>query len=212
MKKIADGFLFVLEGIDGSGKSTLLKRLVSYLQAEGYDVLATKEPGGTPLGKEIRHLVQESKVNQAPEAEFLLFAADRADHIQKVVQPSLEKGMFVISDRMADSSLAYQGYGRGLDKEMIQSINNWVMGGIVPDLILYIKIDLKTAWQRIHARGQVLTNIEQEKKDFFERVMHGFDTIFADKKNGVIIDGTLGQDALFEEVLKVILDKLQKIS
>lgn len=208
MKKIAQGFLLVLEGVDGSGKTTLMERLVIVLRAKGYDVLATKEPGGTPFGKEIRHLVQHSPTKLVPEAEFLLFAADRAHHIKTVIQPALSKGMIVISDRMADSSMAYQGYGRALDRSMIASVNTWVMQGVEPDLILYVKVDWHIAWERIYKRGETLTKFEQEKKDFFERVAAGFDEIFAHKPNGSILDGAQDQDTLFEQALEVIEKRL----
>ncbi len=198
----------ILEGIDGSGKSTLMERLSHALSLKGHKIIVTKEPGGTPFGKEIRQLVQHGKHTLSPHAEFLLFAADRAQHIQTVVQPALERGELVLSDRMADSSMAYQGYGRGLDKNMIATINNWAMAGVEPDLILYINIDWQIAWERIHKRGEVLTRFEQEKKDFFERVAQGFDVIFAGRQNVVTLDGALDQQTLFEQALKIVIERL----
>lgn len=208
MKKIARGFLLVLEGIDGSGKTTLAERLRVAFQARGREVLTTKEPGGTQLGMEIRHLAQHSAMAVVPEAEFLLFAADRAQHIKTFVHPALQKGAIVISDRMADSSMAYQGYGRGLDRDMIAAVNKWVMGAVEPDLIVYVKVDWKIAWERIHKRGEVLTKFEQEKKDFFEQVAHGFDEIFKHKQNAIMLDGAQDQDTLFEQTMRIVESKL----
>jgi dTMP kinase len=208
MKKIPGGFLLVLEGIDGSGKSTLMERLSKFFIEKDYDILTTQEPGGTSFGKEVRYIVQHSKIQLASKAEFLLFAADRAHHIQTIVQPALKNGSFVISDRMADSSMAYQGYGRGLERAMITSVNNWVMENVIPDLVFYVKIDWQIAWERIHRRGEVLTKFEQEKKDFFGRVVSGFDEIFKNKPNGIILDGSQDQDNLFNQALEIIIKRL----
>ena len=208
MKRTSRGFLLVVEGIDGSGKTTLMERLAKALAERGQHVLVTKEPGGTPFGKEIRQLVQHSNLKPVPQAEFLLFAADRAQHIQTVVAPALAQGTLVVSDRMADSSMAYQGHGRGVDRAMIELVNHWAMAGLEPDLVLYVKVDWQIAWERICKRGEALTTFEQEKKDFFERVAHGFDSIFSTRSNAVVLDGALEQDALFEQAWDVVMKKL----
>src|SRR3990172_1551765 len=121
------GLLITLEGIDGSGKSTLANAIVTALTTLGKHVVLTKEPGGTALRTELRAILQTQKNPVCDKAEFLLFAADRSQHFKELIVPALEQGQIVISDRMADSSLAYQGFGRGLDKEMISSINRWAM-------------------------------------------------------------------------------------
>lgn len=171
------GKLITFEGIDGSGKSTLSKAVYEKLLNQGFSVLLTKEPGATEFGKTLRKMLQESEVKIDPKAEFLLFAADRAQHIEQVVLPALKAGKIVISDRMADSSLAYQGYGRNLDKEIINKVNSWAMQGLKPDLTIYIKIDYETAIGRIKKRDEKLTNFEKEKTEFFQRVIQGFDEI-----------------------------------
>src|ERR1700730_16197149 len=129
------GMLIVIEGIDGAGKSTLAKSLADILTTQGNTVLLTKEPGGSQLGKQLRTILQNQPIPITPIAEYLLFAADRAQHIEQVVKPALERGAIVISDRMGDSSLAYQGYGRGIDKNNIRTVNQWAMQGLTPDLV-----------------------------------------------------------------------------
>ena len=114
-----------------------------------YDVLLTKEPGATALGQHLRSLLQQRTSPICPQAEFLLFAADRAQHVTEVVLPALHSGKIVISDRMADSSRAYQEFGRGLESSWIKSINQWTMQGLEPDLTLYLKIDYATAFTRL---------------------------------------------------------------
>jgi dTMP kinase len=205
MKKTAQGFLIVLEGIDGSGKTTLAQRLASVLMQRNYDVVVTREPGGTEFGKDLRALLQHGSVRPIPEAEFLLFAADRAQHVHTIVKPALARGSIVISDRMADSSMAYQGYGRGIDRTMIESVNQWALQGVRPDLIFYIKLDWETALQRIEKNRAVLTEFEKEKQEFFERVTQGFDAIFTHRPEVVVLDGTKTPEALFDESYAAVM-------
>src|SRR5438105_480243 len=124
MKIMRKGLLIAFEGIDGSGKTTAMRTLYEKLRAQGYAVLMTKEPGGTDVGKQLRAMVQSMAGRIAPATEFLLFAADRAEHMHTVIQPALRTGVIVLCDRMADSSIAYQGYGRGIDMQMIRQINS----------------------------------------------------------------------------------------
>ena len=189
MHSVKKGILIAIEGIDGSGKSSLAKQLFSNLGDTQYPVILTKEPGATPFGHHLRALVQEKKVAICPKAEFLLFATDRAQHFQEVVIPNLAAKKIIISDRMADSSLVYQGYGRGLDISMINSINTWVMNGITPDLTVYVNVSADVAAQRIMKRNAELTSFEKEKKDFIQKLVHGFDTLYKDRKDVIIIDG-----------------------
>lgn len=210
MKRISGGFLIVIEGIDGSGKSTVARSVAQYLQEQGYLVVATREPGGTELGKDIRQLLQHSHVRPLPEAEFLLFAADRAHHVATVVRPALAAGSIVISDRMGDSSMAYQGYGRGIDRQMIASVNQWVMRGITPDLLLYIDLDWETALQRIQQSRAQLTAFEQEECAFFQRVAQGFEEIFKGREQVVHIDGTCSAEVVKHEALAAVVAALEK--
>ena len=207
-KYMQQGLLISFEGIDGSGKSTLASSCMQELTKLGYDSILTKEPGGTDFGKNLRSILQQRSHEISPKAEFLLFAADRAQHVAQLVTPALKSGKIVISDRMSDSALAYQGYGRGLDKDMIITVNKWAMNGLEPDLIIYLKIDYKTAFARTIKRNEALTDFEKEKSDFFEKVIHGFDIIFKDKNNVVTLDATKTQEELLKEALEIIIQKL----
>ncbi len=198
------GYLISVEGIDGSGKSLFAKNLYNALK-EKHDAILTKEPGDTPLGQKLRKILHEEKNNVCDLSEFLLFASDRAQHIKDIIIPNLNSGKIIISDRMADSSLAYQGYGRNLDIEMIKKVNKWAMQNIEPDVIFYIKIDTKTAFERIIKRNEALTSFEKEKTEFWTKVINGFEDIFRNKKNVITLDGTKTP----EEILQEALDKLE---
>lgn len=210
MKKLNQGILITLEGVDGSGKTTLAHAMADALLEEGYPVIVTREPGGTDLGRSIREVVQHAPSRPDPKAEFLLFAADRAHHINTLVRPALETGKIVISDRMADSSLAYQGYGRGVDIAMIEQVNCWAMGGVKPDFTVYIKVDLAVAWDRV-AKRSVLSSFEQEKRDFFERVMRGFEVIFHGRSDVFSVDGSQSADTVAEQVLAQIMPLIARL-
>lgn len=170
------GILIAIEGIDGSGKSTFARHLYDALQQTYSHVKLTKEPGDTQAGKKIRELVQNQQEPLDPIAEFLLFAADRAEHFSKMILPLLKENYIIISDRLADSSLAYQGYGRGLDKKMIKTINKWAMQDIKPDLTIFIKVPVETALERIEKRNETISTFE--KKEFLEKVENGFEKIY----------------------------------
>ncbi len=200
------GFFITIEGIDGSGKSVLAERLKQQLEKSGSNVLLTRQPGGSAFGKHLREILQMRPDPISAKTEFLLFAADRAHHIETVVLPALRKGSIVISDRCADSSVAYQGYGRGLDCSMIKTVNRWAMGGLEPDLTLYIKVDIDTALKRIFDSREVLTTFEKEKRDFWPKVSNGFDEIFAQRDNVVNIDGSLDEQTVFQHALEKIVE------
>jgi dTMP kinase len=195
MTSLATGILIVLEGIDGSGKSTLAQQLYTSLQTEISPILLTKEPGGTQLGQTIRTLVQEQKGACTPIAEFLLFAADRAQHITEIIKPALARNSLIISDRFADSSCAYQGYGRGLDHAMIKAVNTWALQGIVPQLTIYVHVPVPVAAERINARRKK-SSFEQEDISFLERVAHGFDTLYKNHPAVLIVDGTQNRETV----------------
>ena len=144
------GFFISFEGIDKSGTSTLAELLVNHLQERGYEVVFTYEPGSTELGGEIRHLVLDWKPQSEIDAtaEMFLFAADRAQHVKEVIRPSLDANKVVISDRYVDSTLAYQGYGRGLDLNDLRMIQNVATGGLMPAITIWLDVDLQTARKR----------------------------------------------------------------
>jgi len=204
MNKKYTGKLISLEGIDGSGKSTLATALAKCITQEGQTVLLTKEPGGSTLGIHLRSIVQTSKDNLCAQAEFLLYAADRAQHFQQVVIPALQDGKIVISDRMNDSSVAYQGYGRGLDIVMIETVNAWAMTNIKQNLIFFLDIAPQAAMARVLKRNEQLTRFEQEKLEFWQNVRAGYQEIFKGRPEVATLDGIQPQEVLLEQALKII--------
>lgn len=206
------GILITFEGIDGSGKTSAAHALYHDLK-ESYQVLLTREPGATPLGKVLRTLLQERTFAVDPKAEYLLFAADRAQHMHEVVIPSLEQGKIVISDRMADSSYAYQGYGRGVDPTMIHLINTWAMQGREPDLTIYVTISYEEARKRLGKRMEQETVFEQEQEAFFEKVREGFEAAFALRSpQGIVVrvDGHQEQATLHTEIERLVREYLKE--
>lgn len=160
-----------LEGIDGAGKSTHLNWLAERLRAQGKNVLVTREPGGTPLGEALREILLHQSMHLETEA-LLMFAA-RREHLDKVILPALEQGIWVISDRFTDASFAYQGGGRGLDETKLKILEMWVQQDLQPDLTLLFDVPLEISRQRL-ATNVSLDRFEQEKQDFFQRVRDAY--------------------------------------
>jgi len=201
MKPITRSILISIEGIDGSGKSTLARNLYNKLFDDNIPTILTKEPGGTALGTQLRTILHERPFEFCPKAEYLLFAADRAQHIDTIVLPALNENKIVISDRMGDSSIVYQGYARGIDINMIEIINNWAMNGIQPDLIFYVQLSADRAVERIKHRNKTLTSFEKEGKAFIEALITGFNTLFKNRSNVICLDGTKSPEELTEQAL-----------
>lgn len=207
MNQNKHGILIAVEGVDGSGKSTLCQQLASMLSAHAR-VLCTKEPGGTSLGSQLRAIVQNT-IARCAKTEFLLFAADRAQHFHEKVMPALHDNMIVISDRMADSSLVYQGYGRGLDRTMITQINAWAMDNRMPDITVYVQIPLSVAQERVMQRNKALTSFEQEDIDFRKKLIDGFNDLYKDRNDVIFIDGNQSIDSVRNDAYKKIMQYLK---
>ena len=202
MPQLHKGILITIEGIDGSGKSTLAQNIFSTLQQQGFDTVLTKEPGASELGKEVRKLIQTQTIPLSPRAEYCLFAADRAQHFAELIIPSLEQKKLIISDRMADSSLAYQGYGNGLDLAMLRTINDWAMSSIHPDLTIFVRIPVAIALERVKKRGALSA---YEKREFFlHNVAAGFEELYKNRTDVIVVDGTLSQKNLNSHVCDAI--------
>ncbi len=208
MPQLKSGILIAVEGIDGSGKSTLTKDLHQSLLDKHYNTILTKEPGGTPLGNQLRTILQNQEIPLTPKAEYLLFAADRAQHFTTLVIPNLQNNKIIISDRTADSSLAYQGYGRGLDLALINTVNQWVTNGITPHITIYIKVPVSITLERIQQRKK-LTTFEQHT-EFLERVTHGFETMYTKRNDVIIIDGTQSSEIVTTKALLHVEQWIQK--
>jgi dTMP kinase len=174
------GKFITFEGPEGGGKSTHIKRLAERLKAQGIEVLLTREPGGTPTGEMIRGMIQHEQSGEAicAQTELLLFEASRAQLVQTVIRPALEKGVWVLCDRFIDSTTAYQGYGRGFDLETVELLNNYAIGSCLPDLTIILDVDVKTGRERLQqrnlAQNTTSDRIEREAGGFHERVYTGF--------------------------------------
>ena len=186
--------LISFEGINGSGKTTQSKKLYQYLVSKGIPASLYREPGGTKLGEKLREIIITEEMDER--TELFLFEASRSRLITEKVIKDLEKGKIVILDRFTLSTLAYQGYGKGIDLEVINEFNRFATRGIEPDLIVLIDVPVEVAIKRLKNRNRF------EGKEFLERVRRGFLEIAKDKKNVVIIDGTKEENTVFEDVLK----------
>jgi dTMP kinase len=201
-KQLKQGILIAIEGIDGAGKSTLARSVTELLRQHGFDVVLTKEPGDSELGQEIRQIIQVQDISITSKAEYLLFAADRAQHFAEVVIPALEQNKLVISDRLGDSSLAYQGYGRGLDLSTLHTINQWAMEDITQHLTIFIRIPIKTALNRCKARGAL--SAYEDHEDFLKVVAHGFADLYRNQPHVLAVDGTESPEQLSARVCNAI--------
>jgi dTMP kinase len=198
---VRSGVFVVFEGGEGAGKSTQVNRLAAQLQAEGRDVVVTREPGATEVGSRIRALVLDKESAPSPRAEALLYAADRAHHVATVVRPALARGAVVISDRYVDSSLAYQGAGRTLPVQEISWLSAWATGGLKPDLVVLLDVDPGVGLSRVDSRGQGTDRLESESRAFHERVRYAFlDLAAADPKRYLVLDAARPPTEIAETV------------
>lgn len=192
------------EGIDGVGKSTQLGLLQQWLEGRGREVVRTLEPGGTELGKEIRHLLLHRKGDVAPRAEALLYAADRAHHVATKIRPALAEGKVVLGDRYFDSSVAYQGAARELDVEEVRNISLWAVDNLIPDLTVLLDLDAEAAILRRNKTGTEPDRLEREKVDFFQRARDQYLEL-ARESRFLVVDANLSIDQIQEQIRQRIL-------
>jgi dTMP kinase len=200
------GYLIVFEGGEGAGKSTQMGAFVEWLKARGEDVITTREPGGTAIGRRIRDvLLDPEAAEMEARTEALLYAADRAQHVAEVIRPALESGKVVISDRFVDSSLAYQGLARGLGLDEILEISRWATGGVMPDVVFFMKIDPKAGLRRLSGRRD---RIEGEADDFHDRVGAAYLEL-ARRFPGrfVVLDANRPQSEIHEQIVAAYLER-----
>lgn len=202
------GTFITCEGIDGSGKSTQLRLLSNFLKARRCDLLVTREPGGTPLGLRLRATLLDAEEEVDPLTELLVFAADRAQHVRRVLRPALAAGKVVISDRYADATVAYQGAGRGFSPELISRMVQLATGGLMPDLTLLFDVSVtesKTRTQRRSGKINKPDRLDVEHSDFHVRVRDAYLKIAADEPERVKIIDTSGSVEETHEYVKEIV-------
>jgi len=203
------GAFITFEGIDGSGKSTQLRMLASVLRLQGLDVVSTREPGGTPLGQQLRHALLEAESQVDPLAELLLYAADRAQHVRTLVRPALASGHIVLSDRFADATAAYQGAGRGFEPGVVASVIDLATGGLRPDLTLLFDLTVEQANGRAKERtrnGRPPDRLEAENESFHERVRECYLRIAAGEPERVrVVEAVRSSEEIHARVLEIVL-------
>jgi dTMP kinase len=182
--------------------------LAGDLRLKGYNVLTTVEPGGTPLGRRLREAFLETEENVSPMAELLLFAADRSQHVELLIKPSLAEGKIVISDRYADSTFVYQGAGRGFDEKIVNQAIELATGGLKPDLTLFFDLPVAIALERLQTRtmqGETKNRMDKEKFEFYERVRKAYLELAEKEKNRFrIIDGTQAISEIQKNVVETV--------
>jgi dTMP kinase len=210
------GTFITFEGIEGSGKSTQIALLANYLTARGIRNVLTREPGGTLIGDQVRKiLLDPANRSLDPTAELLLYAASRAQHLREIILPALANGMTVLCDRFSDATLAYQGYGRGLDIEMIRSLDRIVTTGMRPDLTILFDIEATMGIARARGRNNCLgleaeARFENEELAFHDRVRKGYLTLVAQEPDRIrVVDASVTSEAVQEQVRKIFDERLR---
>jgi dTMP kinase len=198
------------EGMDGAGKSTHLAWFSDALRQRSLDVVVTREPGGTPLGEQLREILLNQPMSIGTEA-MLMFAA-RLEHIEQVIKPALSEGKWVVSDRFSDASFAYQGGGRGMDWEKLRQLEQWVHPDLQPDLTLFFDVPVEVARQRLRMSGRAgannvtLDRFEQEQSEFFERVRAGYlKRIQQNPRRFIVIDAAQSLEVIKHKLEEIIL-------
>ncbi|MDZ8054921.1 MAG: dTMP kinase [Aulosira sp. ZfuVER01] len=207
-----DGKLIVFEGVEGCGKTSQMQLCSRWLESLGISVVITREPGGTELGLDIRRLLLEKTDNKpiAELTELLLYAADRSQHVEQELKPNLAKGKYILCDRYTESTIAYQGYGRGLNMSLIKQLNYIATGGLESDLTLWLDVDAEVGLARKRGDEQVFDRIEQETIAFHHRVQQGYVELAALYPQRIIrIDGNLSRESVHQIIQANLRDRLQ---
>jgi dTMP kinase len=199
-----------LEGPEGSGKTSQLPALAEFLRGKGYDVLVTREPGGTSVGDQIREVLMNMKnVSIVPQTEILLFQAARAQHVAEILRPALDEGKIVICDRFGDSTLAYQGYGHQTDIGTLQYLIHFATGGLTPDLTLLLDIPVNQGFERKLKNDSEWNRLDAYAKAFHERVRQGYLELAREEpERWQTIDASAEKDRVQEEMRKFVLQKI----
>jgi len=206
-----ENMFITLEGPEGSGKTSHVPHLVEYLRGKGCTVLPTREPGGTSIGEQVREVLHSLKNTEMhPRTETLLYQAARAQFVEQVVRPRLALGEIVLSDRYADSTIAYQGYGHQQDLEQVRALVRYATGGLVPDLTVLLDVDVEIGIGR-KTKSQEWNRLDAYTLEFHQRVRAGYlEMVKEDPKRWVVVDAGKGWDEVQKQLRKTILGKLEK--
>ena len=208
---MSKGFLVSLEGPEGAGKTSILEALIPILEDRGIEVLSTREPGGVLIGEKIREVILDpSHTEMDPKTELLLYIASRRQHLVEKVLPALAAGKLVIMDRFIDSSVAYQGFGRGLDKEAIDWLNEFATDGLKPDLTLYFDIEVEEGLARIAANSDREVNrLDMEGLNLHRKVRQGYLSLLEKEANRIVkIDASLPLDQVIANTQQLLFDRM----
>lgn len=206
------GVLITLEGVEGSGKTTQLGRLARRLKGKGYPAVVTREPGGTPMAERLRALLlQTTRERMLPECEALLILASRSQHVAHVIRPALRRGAIVLCDRFSDSTLAYQGYARGLGLARLRALDRFATQGLRPDLTLLFDVPVSRGLGRRAGAGKGQNRLDREHRGFHRRVRSGFLDLAARHPGRIkVIDGRAAPDAVAARVTAIVLAYLKR--
>lgn len=206
------GYFITFEGIDSCGKTTQARKLASYLRTKGYRVLLTREPGGDRIAEKVRRiLLSKTNSEMTDLTELLLYEASRSQLTERTIRPAIEAGKVVVCDRYADSSLAYQGYGRGLSKTMVKELNRIASFGLVPDLTILVDVPIRTSLERKRKEKTKKDRLEKERFEFHQRIREGFLTIARQNRRRItVVDGRNDIDRTWQKVKKVVESFLSK--
>ena len=206
------GFMLVVDGGNGAGKTTVIEKIREFLEQENVEVIVTREPGGTPIGEQIRKLILDPETPEmCAKTELLLFAAARAQHLHEKILPAIEQGKVVVSDRFDTATISFQHYARGISIDLINSINGTAVGDFKPALNLILDIEPELGLTRVHQRGEKLDRLEKEKLAFLEKARNGYlEQARQDPDRFSIIDASQSKDVVAREALKVVAELLQQ--
>ena len=202
------GLFITFEGADGSGKTTQLNKLKDYLTKEGYDVVVTREPGALEIGQKIRDILLHQEGIVSDRCEMFLFLADRAQHVETFIKPAVKEGKIVLCDRHTDSTIAYQGYGRGQDIELLKYLNKVAVNGVVPDLTLLFDVSTKTSLERV---GTEQDRMESAGIEFFERVRDGYLELYKEYPSRIkVVDANKTIEEVFVDTKSLVLQHIKE--
>lgn len=206
------GLFIVFEGIDGAGTTTQSKRLARRIEEKGFLVVETREPGGTPLAERIRDLVLDPEAERVnPVTELFLYSAGRAQHVSELIEPELSNGKVVVCDRFVDSSLAYQGYARGIDLDTVKAISSVAVGRTTQDITVVLEIPLEEAARRRRKRKGKPDRLEGEGEALQKRVKDGYTALSQqDRKDILVLDGTLNEEKIAQRVWQELMNRFPR--